>query len=69
MKKLIAVMALLLPFGLTCMAKSKTVTIKIVQTSDVHGSFFPYDYINRWLGRWRVSAVMSSSCASNMAIM
>lgn len=47
MKKLIAVMALLLPFGLTCMAKSKTVTIKIVQTSDVHGSFFPYDYINR----------------------
>ena len=65
MKKLIAVMALLLPFGLTCMAKSKTVTIKIVQTSDVHGSFFPYDYINRR----PMAGSMASSCASNMATM
>mgnify|MGYP001944066257 FL=1 len=28
-------------------AKGKTVTIKIVETTDVHGSFFPYDFINR----------------------
>lgn len=28
-------------------AKSKTVTIKIVETTDVHGAFFPYDFINR----------------------
>ena len=28
-------------------AKGKTVTIKIVGTTDVHGSFFPYDFINR----------------------
>lgn len=29
------------------MAKDKTVTLKIVETSDVHGAFFPYDFINR----------------------
>ena len=29
------------------MAKEKTVTIKIIETSDVHGAFFPYDFINR----------------------
>ena len=28
-------------------AKKKTVTLRIIQTSDVHGSFFPYDFINR----------------------
>ena len=28
-------------------AKPKTVNIKIVQTSDIHGNFFPYDFINR----------------------
>ena len=26
---------------------AQTVTIKVIQTSDVHGSFFPYDFINR----------------------
>lgn len=25
---------------------AKTVTLKIIETSDVHGSFFPYDFIN-----------------------
>lgn len=28
-------------------AKTKTVNLRIIQTSDVHGSFFPYDFINR----------------------
>ncbi|MBR6981803.1 MAG: 5'-nucleotidase C-terminal domain-containing protein [Prevotella sp.] len=28
-------------------AKDKTVTLRIIQTSDVHGYFFPYDFINR----------------------
>ena len=27
--------------------KTKTMEIKIVETSDVHGSFFPYDFIRR----------------------
>ena len=29
------------------LAKGKTVTLKIVETTDVHGAFFPYDFINR----------------------
>lgn len=28
-------------------ARNKTVELRIVQTSDVHGCFFPYDYVNR----------------------
>jgi len=28
-------------------AKTKTVTLRIIETSDVHGSFFPYDFVNR----------------------
>lgn len=26
---------------------AKTVRIKVVQTTDIHGNFFPYDFINR----------------------
>lgn len=29
------------------LANGKTVTLKIVETTDVHGAFFPYDFINR----------------------
>ncbi len=29
------------------LAKVKTVKLKFVETTDVHGSFFPYDFINR----------------------
>ena len=29
------------------MAHAKTVKLKVVQTSDIHGNFFPYDFINR----------------------
>jgi 2',3'-cyclic-nucleotide 2'-phosphodiesterase/3'-nucleotidase len=29
------------------MAQTKDVTIKVIETSDVHGCFFPYDFINR----------------------
>lgn len=34
-------------FFLNGNAQEKTVQIKIIQTSDVHGSFFPYDFITR----------------------
>lgn len=27
--------------------KEKTIDLKLIETSDVHGSFFPYDFINR----------------------
>ena len=41
--------ALILLVGLgtisTVMAKQKIVNLKIIETSDVHGCFFPYDYI------------------------
>lgn len=29
------------------MADNKTINLRIIQTSDVHGCFFPYDFINR----------------------
>ncbi len=32
--------------SLTVSAKPKSIKIKVIETSDVHGSFFPYDYIN-----------------------
>lgn len=32
---------------LSCAASNKTLTLRIVETSDVHGSFFPYDMIDR----------------------
>ena len=28
-------------------AKTKTMQLRIIETSDVHGSFFPYDFITR----------------------
>ena len=43
-------MALLTAFTLATMpaaAKDRTVILRIIQTSDVHGYFFPYDFINR----------------------
>ena len=47
MKRLLfAFMALALS-SLGVMAQNKDITIKLVETSDVHGSFFPYDFITR----------------------
>lgn len=31
----------------TTMSTEKTVQLRILQTSDIHGAFFPYDFINR----------------------
>ena len=48
MKQLMA--ALLMALSLTpqtTMAKQRTVKLRVIETSDVHGSFFPYDFINR----------------------
>lgn len=33
-------------FGMNIIAEDRSVTIKIVETTDVHGCFFPYDFIN-----------------------
>ena len=45
-KKIIAGIAALC-LTLPVMAANKTIKLKIVETSDVHGHFFPYDFINR----------------------
>ena len=48
MKRLLFITLALL--GLTTMTtakQKKTVTLRIVETSDVHGAFFPYDFIER----------------------
>ncbi|WP_028896394.1 bifunctional UDP-sugar hydrolase/5'-nucleotidase [Prevotella sp. HUN102] len=41
-----AIMAILLS-GADGFAQKKEITIQLVETTDVHGSFFPYDFINR----------------------
>ncbi|GAE16278.1 5'-nucleotidase [Bacteroides pyogenes JCM 6292] len=42
----------LLSLVFTAAAQEKTVNLKIVQTSDVHGNYYPYDFITRtgWEG-------------------
>ena len=48
MKKTIFItFALLCLTTMTMAKKSKTVTLQLVETSDVHGAFFPYDFIER----------------------
>ena len=42
-----AIWAILILIPMLATAKKKTVTIKVIETSDVHGCFFPYDFINR----------------------
>ncbi len=39
------VLVTILIFGFHAPASAKTVNLKILETSDVHGSFFPYDFI------------------------
>ena len=47
MKKALILGALLLGTLPHTMAQTKTVNLRIVETSDVHGYFFPYDFVNR----------------------
>ena len=47
MKKMLTLMALL-SMTATLMAKpAKSVTLRIIETSDVHGAFFPYNFTER----------------------
>lgn len=46
MKKFISVLLMALISNVPIMAQ-KTIKLRIIETSDVHGSFFPYDFINR----------------------
>ncbi|MCI6161177.1 MAG: 5'-nucleotidase C-terminal domain-containing protein [Prevotellaceae bacterium] len=48
MKKIFTAFLIAVCFNTTTMAqKTRTVRLRIIQTSDVHGAFFPYDFINR----------------------
>lgn len=47
MKKPLIVLLLMLIYSVQFMAQIKTVNLRIIETTDVHGSFFPYDFINR----------------------
>ncbi len=47
-KKIILTVAVSLGIALSAFAGGeKTVTLRVLETSDVHGCFFPYDFINR----------------------
>ncbi|MBQ2359896.1 MAG: bifunctional metallophosphatase/5'-nucleotidase [Prevotella sp.] len=46
MKRLLTLCILVQLISIPVMAK-KTVSLRIIETSDVHGAFFPYDFINR----------------------
>ncbi|MDR1056271.1 MAG: 5'-nucleotidase C-terminal domain-containing protein [Prevotellaceae bacterium] len=45
MKRIIIPLLFIHLFFLSCQSQEKTITIKILQTSDVHGALFPYDFI------------------------
>ncbi|MBR2102835.1 MAG: bifunctional metallophosphatase/5'-nucleotidase [Prevotella sp.] len=47
MKKMLLAGLLLACLPFTAMAKSKNIKLRIIQTSDVHGCLFPYDFIER----------------------
>ncbi len=38
---------MLLTASLSGMAKGNSFTLRVLETSDVHGSFFPYDLLDR----------------------
>ena len=47
MKQILTALLLALTFNSQAMAQQKTIKIRVVETSDVHGCFFPYDLIHR----------------------
>ena len=47
-KSIILTVALLLTASITSMAETiKTIKLKVIETSDVHGHFFPYDFMEK----------------------
>lgn len=47
MKQTLILCLTLLCMTTQLMAKERNITLKVIETSDVHGCFFPYDYINK----------------------
>lgn len=47
MRKTALLLVLFLSIPIIMQAKKQTVTLRILETSDVHGCFFPWDFINK----------------------
>ena len=47
MKRITLIYAWLFCLTLSVAAQEKVVKLKIVQTSDVHGNYYPYNFITR----------------------
>lgn len=47
MKRFLTALIAVLCLNALAMAETKTVNLRLIQTSDVHGCFFPWDFINR----------------------
>ena len=47
MKQILTALLIVLSFNQQVMAQRRTVKLRVIETTDIHGSFFPYDFINR----------------------
>ena len=47
MKRIITACLAALCLGNTAMAQEKKVKLRIIETTDVHGCFFPYDFMEK----------------------
>ena len=76
MKKLFSIL-LLTALSIASYATEKTVSLRFIETSDVHGSFFPYDFTNRKPRQGSMARVnnmaitlscltMATSCKANL---
>ncbi len=45
--RLISLLVIICNFNIMIMGQEKKIELRVLQTSDVHGCFFPYDFINR----------------------
>ena len=45
--RLISLLVIIYYFNIMIMGQEKKIELRVLQTSDVHGSFFPYDFIDR----------------------
>lgn len=59
MKRFTTVCLVALCTILTTMARPKTVKLRVIQTTDVHGCFFPYDFINQRPKKGSMARVMT----------
>ncbi len=58
-RNIFIILSLFISLHNSVMAQTKEIELRIIQTSDVHGSFFPYDFINRCPKKGTLSRVMT----------